>query len=86
MVWDGVVESAAVAFKNHPNDTLATKIPISGTYQKSEVGILSAIGNLLKNAFIHALVPKVDETMTVNKVQADTGSQSTPAPPVKPSQ
>jgi Domain of Unknown Function (DUF748) len=84
VVWDGVVESAAVAFKNHPNDTLATKIPISGTYQKSEVGILSAIGNLLKNAFIQALVPKVDETMTVNKVQADTGSQSTPAPPVKP--
>jgi hypothetical protein len=84
VIWDGIVESAAVAFKNHPNDTLATKIPISGTYQKSEVGIWSAIGNLLRNAFIHALVPKVDETVTINKVEADTASQNAPAHPVKP--
>jgi Domain of Unknown Function (DUF748) len=83
IIWDGLVESATVALKNHPQDTLATKIPISGTYQKNDVGIWSAIGNLLRNAFIHALVPKVDETVTINKVQADTAAK-TPAQPVKP--
>jgi len=84
IMWEGVVESAAVVLKNHPKDTLATRIAISGTYQKSSVGIWSAVGNLLKNAFIHALVPKIDETVTINKVQADTASENAPVHPVKP--
>lgn len=84
IVWDGVVESATVALKNHPKDTLATKIPISGTYQKNEVGVWSAIGNLLKNAFIHALVPQMDEPVTINKVQADTAAAEAPVHPLKP--
>ena len=84
VVWDAVVESASVVLKNHPKDSIATKIPISGTYKKGEVGVWSAIGNLLQNAFIHALVPRVDETVTINKVQADTASQNAPVHPIKP--
>jgi hypothetical protein len=84
IIWEGMVQSAAFMFKNHPRDTLATRIPIAGTYQKSEVGIWSAIGNLLKNAFLSALVPKVDETVTINKVRADTAVENAPVHPLKP--
>jgi hypothetical protein len=77
IVWQAVVQAVTVVLKNHPRDSIATKIPISGTYQKSEVGIWTAVATLLQNAFIHALVPKVDQKVTVNQV-------STNSPPAAP--
>ncbi len=42
---------------------------ISGTYTNSSVGIWTATGTLLQNAFIHALVPKLDQQVTVEQVE-----------------
>jgi hypothetical protein len=67
--WQAIVGTAAAVFKNHSKDRLATKFPISGTYTNSSVGVLSAIGNLLQNAFIRALVPKLDQQVTVEQVE-----------------
>ncbi|HEV2696240.1 MAG TPA: DUF748 domain-containing protein [Verrucomicrobiae bacterium] len=67
--WQAIVGGVATALKNHPKDQLATKVPISGSYSNSTVGVWTATGTLLQNAFIHALVPKIDQHVTVEQVE-----------------
>jgi hypothetical protein len=66
--WQAIIGGVATIFKNQPKDQLAAKVPISGTYSNSSVGVLTAVGTLLQNAFIHALVPKLDQPVTVEQV------------------
>ena len=67
--WQAIVGGVTTLLKNHREDRLATKIPISGTYTNSNVGVLSTVGTLLQNAFIKALVPKLDQHVTVEQVE-----------------
>jgi hypothetical protein len=67
--WQAIVGGVATVFENHTKDQLATKVPISGSYTNSSVGIWTATGTLLQNAFIHALVPKLDQHVTVEQVE-----------------
>jgi Domain of Unknown Function (DUF748) len=67
--WQAIVGGITTVFKNHPKDQLATKIPIAGSYTNSSVGIWTATATLLQNAFIHALVPKIDQHVTVEQVE-----------------
>jgi hypothetical protein len=67
--WQAIVGGVATIFENHSKDQLATKVPISGSYTSSSVGIWTATGTLLQNAFIHALVPKLDQHVTVEQVE-----------------
>lgn len=60
LAWQAIVAGATQLFKNHPKDQVATKIPISGTFQNTDVGLLSTIASLLRNAFIEALKPSLD--------------------------
>jgi hypothetical protein len=67
--WQAIVGGVATVFENHVKDQLASKVPISGSYTNSSIGIWTATGTLLQNAFIHALVPKLDEHITVEHVE-----------------
>jgi hypothetical protein len=67
--WQAIVGTLTTAFKNQPKDQLATKIPITGTFEKTDVHMLPAIGALLRNAFIQALLPKVDQPVKLEKVE-----------------
>ena len=67
--WQAIVGGVGAVFRNQPKDSLATKIPFSGTYEGSQVDVFTAIGTLLRNAFISALVPKLDRTITVEEVK-----------------
>jgi len=69
--WQAIVGGVATVLKNQPKDQLATKVPISGSYSNSTVGVMTATGTLLQNAFIHALVPKLDKPVTVDQVEKD---------------
>ncbi len=73
--WQGVVGTIATVFKNQPHDTLAAKIPISGSYEGGKVGIWGAITTLLRNAFVGALAPKIDEQVTVKEVEQKADKQ-----------
>jgi hypothetical protein len=66
--WQAIVGTLTTAFKNQPHDFLATRIPFSGSYGKEKIGTWTAVGSMLRNAFIKALVPKMDEPVTVEKV------------------
>jgi hypothetical protein len=67
--WQAIVGATTTIFKNHPRDQLATKIPISGNFEGADVGVWTAVGTLLQNAFIRALLPKLDEAIPVEEVE-----------------
>jgi hypothetical protein len=67
--WQAVVGTLTATFKNHPHDQLATKIPISGSFNKTDVHVWPTVATLLENAFIRSLIPKVDEPATIEKVE-----------------
>jgi hypothetical protein len=85
IAWEATVGSVATLLKNQPKDSLATRVPISGSYKGSHVGVLPAIGTLLRNAFIRALIPSVDQKVTLKDVEqkssAPSNNQETPPPP-----
>jgi hypothetical protein len=66
--WDAVVGTVTTLLKN-PNGTFAAKVPISGSFGKSQVGTWRAIGSMLENAFVRAMLPKIDEKITVKIIK-----------------
>jgi hypothetical protein len=82
--WQAIVGTLADAFKNQNHDDLATRIPISGEYGREKIGTWAAVGSLLRNAFIKALVPKLDENVTVNNVEKKSKTEQKPANPGNP--
>ena len=70
MFWEAVVGTLAVGFKNHPHDQLATDVPISGSFTSAKVDTWAAVGSLLHNAFIRALLPKIDQPVHLQNVDA----------------
>jgi hypothetical protein len=66
--WQAIVGTLAAAFKNQPHDQLATRIPITGKFDQTDVHIWPTIATLLRNAFIKSLVPKVDEPVKIQQI------------------
>jgi hypothetical protein len=62
--WEAVVGFAAKVFENRPQDQVATQIPLSGELEDPDAGVVPAIVNLLRNAFIagfaHSLEGSID--------------------------
>jgi hypothetical protein len=67
--WQAIVGTAATVFKNQPKNQLASRVLISGSYKGTHVDVLSAVGTLLRHAFIRALIPKLDEPIKVEQVE-----------------
>jgi hypothetical protein len=67
--WQAIIGTLTTTFKNHPNDQLATKIPVTGSFEKTDVHVWPTIKTLLHNAFIHALVPVLDQPVKVENVE-----------------
>ncbi len=73
-LYEELVGAAGVILKNSKEKQVASKIPIKGEYGKTIVGIWYAIIEVLRNAFIQALYPSIDNEITilsVNKVETD---------------
>lgn len=70
-VWEGTIGTVGVIFKNQRKDQLATKVPIKGNFNDPSVKTFSAIWELLKNAFIQALMPQIDQQINFNSVGSE---------------
>jgi hypothetical protein len=70
--WKAIVGTLAAAFKNQTHDQLATKIPITGSFGKTDIHYWPTIATLLRNAFVKSLVPKMDEPVTLEKVESSS--------------
>ncbi|HEX4121685.1 MAG TPA: DUF748 domain-containing protein [Verrucomicrobiae bacterium] len=82
LFWQAIVGLVSEGLKNQPHDQLAAQIPISGTYSGAHVGIIPAIGSLLKNAFIRALLPNIGQPVTLKQAaQQEPAAPTNPKPP-----
>jgi Domain of Unknown Function (DUF748) len=71
-IYEVAVAGAAFVLTNHPKDQIATKIPLDGTFKKTYVETWSAIFDVLRNAFVQALYPSLDNDITINAVPKPT--------------
>ena len=74
-VWEGIVGLGGLILKNPGKDQLATKIPIEGDMQGTAVSTWYSIIQLLRNAFVQALYPAIDNEIslaTLNKGLEDS--------------
>ncbi len=67
-IYEGLIGTAGEILENHKEDQIATKVPIHGEFGKSHTNTLEAIWELLKNAFIRALVPAIDNQINISSV------------------
>jgi hypothetical protein len=66
VVWEGLVGLFIKPVENWPHEQVATKIPFTGTLDNPKLRIWPTIGSLLKNAFIHALRPNIENEIGEN--------------------
>lgn len=67
-LWESVVGGVGVIFKNQKKDQIATKVPLEGSFKKVETNVWDAIWEVLRNAFIQALLPSVDNQINIASV------------------
>lgn len=73
-IYEALVGTAGVILKNPKEKQVATKIPIVGEYGKTTIGTWYAIVEVLRNAFIQAIYPSIDNEIgiqSVNKVDSE---------------
>jgi len=59
-IWEALVGAAANVVKNKPEDQLATRVPIRGTFDQPQVGVWGALVSLLENGYVEALRPRLE--------------------------
>lgn len=76
-VWENVVGLTGKILNNPKKDQIATKVPIEGEFGKSNTNIIDAIWELLRNAFIQALMPSIDNQINLSSVGKDVNDHKT---------
>lgn len=71
-VWEQIVGAAGVIFKNQKKDQVATKVNMEGSFKNPKTNTLDAVWEVLLNAFVQALLPEVDNTISINSVKTET--------------
>lgn len=69
ILWETMVASAAEILQNQKKEQLATKINMNGTFDKVHLNTWRAISFVLRNAFLHALKPSVDNSININNLK-----------------
>lgn len=67
-VYEHIIGAAGVLLRNQNKDQVATKINMEGDYKDPQTNIIDAIWEVLKNAFIQALMPSVDNVINTKSV------------------
>lgn len=60
VAWQSVVELGGALLKNQPRDQFGTSVDVVGELDDPKTDILEIIGNVLRNAFIEAYLPRFD--------------------------
>lgn len=65
IAWEALVGGASEILTNQSQDQFATNIPVSGKFTDPNIDVMEAIIALLKNAFIKALQPGLENSITI---------------------
>jgi hypothetical protein len=60
--WQALVGFVTQVFKNQPRDQFGTLVPFSGDNSTTSPDIMATIGNILRNAFIRAYLPRLEKS------------------------
>ncbi len=69
-LWEGIVGIAGDIVENPKTDQIGTKVPIIGTFGDRTIGIWYAVLATLRNAFIQAIYPSLDNQVNIQLVKA----------------
>lgn len=67
-LWESLVGAVGVVFRNQEKDQVATKLSLEGNFKDPKTNTLDAIFEVLRNAFIQALMPSVDNEINIHSV------------------
>ncbi|MEO6316663.1 MAG: DUF748 domain-containing protein [Chitinophagaceae bacterium] len=67
-LWESLVGGVGVVFRNQRKDQIATRVSLEGNFKDPKTNTLDAIWEVLRNAFIQALMPSVDNQININSV------------------
>jgi hypothetical protein len=59
--WQAIVGGTAAVVTNYNRDQLATLIPFTGDLKGPQINFLATVGNVLRNAFIRAYLPRLEQ-------------------------
>jgi hypothetical protein len=59
-LWEKMVSGLSTFLKNKPRDQVATRVPFSGEFGETDVGVLATIGNLIRHGFGRALSEQLE--------------------------
>ena len=76
-IWENIVGGAGKILENPKKDQIATKVPIEGNLAGSDTDILEAIWELLRNAFVQALMPSIDNQINISSVNKASNDHKT---------
>lgn len=68
--WEALVGLVAAVLTNPEEDQVATRLPFSGDLDDPEADVLTAMVNLLRNAFVAAFNHAVEGTVTIGNVDS----------------
>jgi hypothetical protein len=85
-VWEGLVNVAAKILENKEEQQVATQIPLRGEFQDPQVDVLTAIVNLLRNAFVAGFAHSFDGSINLRDVASDVRSFGDEAEPSQDAQ
>jgi len=69
-MWEGILGVVGDILENPSEDQVAAKIPIVGAFGDRTIGIWYAVLSILRNGFIQAIYPALDQQVTINVVTA----------------
>jgi hypothetical protein len=69
ILWESVVGTVAEIFQNQREEQVATKVPINGRFDNPAINLWNAISYVLRNAFVYALQPSIDQTIDIGEVE-----------------
>jgi hypothetical protein len=69
IVWENIVGGIAKILENRKKEQVATKVPIEGKFDNPDTGLWTAINYVLRNAFVYALRPSIDNEINIGKVE-----------------
>jgi hypothetical protein len=75
-VWQAVVEVAGEVLQDQERDRTAARIPFQGSFEDPKIGVWSALGSLLRNAFIEALRRGLEGSLDIQKVAGDSAKDA----------
>jgi len=70
-LYESVIAGAGLLLENQSKDQVATKTKISGDFDNPQFAIVPAVVNLVKNAFIKALSPSLENSVGIGSISSE---------------